>query len=140
MTKPLETFGVPLEVQKNKLNEVLAPWPKPEKVKDAVELRGENPENFLELFENELASIKSSRNLKKLQDVIVIRNANEFKLKESPTQEEFYELLEDYRKFSTRTKEHLVGTEEIKERVWQKLEEIIEAAKEKFDELKKEGK
>ncbi|MDP3957392.1 MAG: hypothetical protein Q8Q10_02730, partial [bacterium] len=114
--------------------------PKPGAVKDKATVVGEDPEYFLRIFEGTLVAIKSAENLGELQKQVVIINVNEFKLKENPTQAEFDDLLEDYRKWSTGSKEHLVGDEALKRRVWQKLEEVIYVARERFIGLKGEGK
>ncbi|MDP3957555.1 MAG: hypothetical protein Q8Q10_03590, partial [bacterium] len=72
MPKESEMGGVPPKTQRAKLDESLAPWPKPGAVKDKATVVGEDPEYFLRIFEGTLVAIKSAENLGELQKQVVI--------------------------------------------------------------------
>jgi len=119
--------------QRKDLKSNLRPWSelfKEEKIKNGLDVKW-----LLREMEIELDGIANSEDLKELQSWVAIYNVDDFKLKETPTKEEFEDLLRDFRKWMERVRGFIKGSEEDENVFWQKFEESIKAASDKFDEL-----
>lgn len=124
---------VPPDKQEKDLKSNLRPWSellKDEKIKKGLDVQG-----LLDTMKIELDGIANSKNLKELQSWVVIYNVNDFKLKEVPTKEEFGDLLRDFSEWIERVRGFIKGSEDEESIFWQKLEESVKAASNKFDEL-----
>jgi hypothetical protein len=87
----------------------------------------------IEVFEVELSSIAAASTILELQNVLIIRNVNEFQLRDHPTSREFAVILDDFRKWSLRIKNHIDGDRDAY-LAW--IEKVVAAAQQKFDSLR----
>ncbi len=128
--------GVSLDEQRARYEECFRPWPAPATTKKEPEVVGENPEYFVRNLKAGAKSIQKVKNLLALQSVIVIRNANEFLLRDDPTEDEFEALLNDFQRWELQTEACLVGGEVARQQVREELAVTVQVARNKFKELK----
>jgi len=121
--------------QRRDYRKAVEPWPAPSQKKGKPELRGEDPQCLTEVLFHCLAGVRSANSPTDLLDRIVIYGVNEFKTRRVLTKKVLEDLLCDFRVWMHRTEAHLVGSEEEVAKVWQLLEQVIVAAREKHLEL-----
>jgi hypothetical protein len=119
--------GVSLADQSVKYEKAFTPWGK--NVATKIPLA-----NQVKTFEAELISITAATDILQLQNVLIIRNVNEFQLRDNPTQREFAVILDDFRRWCYMVKDHIDGDCDIY-LSW--IEKVISAAQQKFDLLRR---
>ncbi len=82
--------------------------------------------------------IEAAKDVLALQGQIVILNANEFLLRDNPTDADFARLLNDARRYALRYEARLVGGEEARKKVRERVEGLINIANAKFGELRRQ--
>jgi len=123
-----ETYDTRLEEQKRKYDENITPWAPSTKKTIATSYS-------IDVFERTKELIRSAETLGELENSLVVLNVNEFRLRGRPTPEEFEVLLDDFRKWEKRIEVDIAGTKKEKKKVWEKLEETISLARERYSEL-----
>ncbi|MCX6811460.1 MAG: hypothetical protein NT039_02085 [Candidatus Berkelbacteria bacterium] len=96
------------------------------------------PKGLTETVQKQLEDIKGSQNLQELQHHLVILNVNEFKLRISPTKDEFADLVSDCSIWEKRTDDVLSGGDEAKEEYFSARDQVTQEATAKYEELAKD--
>ena len=129
------TSGVSLDMQQQMYTEAFTPWPAPTRRKIKIEVMGEDPDSFTAGLVEERSVIASATSVLELQKTLIILNANEFKLRDNPTSEEFEEVLVDHKRWYLRTEACWIGSDEAKNEVHVQLDALTQEARAKFTEL-----
>jgi len=127
--------GIPFDRQERLFESAMEPRPAPQRLKEYPETHSENPDFFLGVLEKTLEAITKASSVSKLHMAVVILNVNEFKLPQAFEEEGFEELLDDFQRWTLRSELHFVGGETARTMVRQKLEEVVHAARKKFQDL-----
>jgi hypothetical protein len=95
--------GISLPVQFHDYNRTFGSWPDPDKVADS----DKQDETLLTVLARTSGSVYNATDTQQLQQVLIISNANEFRLRDNPTEQEFEAILLDWQKWMLRKEAHV---------------------------------
>lgn len=121
--------GTTIEEQMLNYEKIFEPWDP----KDPIRL---NLERQLRIMERTIDRITEANTILALQRVIIVYNANEFRLRDNPTGEEFEDIVCDFQKWEMRVANHIEGGEVSKKLFLEKVAEVFSRARVRFKALK----
>lgn len=126
--------GIKLISQFLNYAKTFAPWEMPK------EGESFSPAYFTDIFARQLQSIAAAQDVLSLQSTLIIRNGNEFLLRDNPTRAEFEKILSDSIRWNLKPESHLSGGVEARQMVRGGMVEVIKAARTKFASFAKGGR
>ncbi len=118
--------GIPLEQQVRDYDKNFAPFSTKVKLKL-------NPEREIDTLDKNADALTQSGSTADLQEQLIVLNANEFRLRDKPTSDEFEAILADFSKWHLRAQpDHFVGGSEARAKVAEKVNQVVDYARTRF--------
>lgn len=95
-----------------------------------------DPQNKLDLIKREEQLVHKATSVAELQDALIIYNANEFRLRDTPSIQEYEAIVTDFRTWELRPQaSHFLGGEASRAKVEKELDRVLQVARERFAQL-----